>query len=527
MSKRVLIADPIAKPGLDLLKASCQVTVRPKPTPTELRRIISGYDGLIVRSGTQVTAEILAAARRLTVIGRAGTGVDNIDLDAATRHGVLVVNTPSGNAVSVAEHTLSLMLCLARHICSADASMYEGRWEKRKLMGSELRGKVLGIVGLGHIGRAVAARAWAFEMKVVAHDPLISVESVARLGVALVSLEQLLAESDYVSLHAPSTERTRGMIGARELERMKPSARLINCARGDLVDEDALVDALRAGQIAGAALDVFTSEPGINPALCTCPNLLLTPHLGASTEEAQAEAATQVAQQVIDVLKGRPARHPVNVPTLSPEENAFLQPYLDLGRRLGQCYAQLAENSLNQIEVTYAGNVAEHDTSLVTNAVLLGLLREATDEPVNLINARLVARQRGLIIGETRTSEAQAFSDLIVLRARTATGDRTLCGSIMRGQPHIVRVDDYWFDFVAEGPLLITEHVEQSGIIGEMGTLLDKAGLSISFIQVGRQRRGGPGLMVLGLDDRPSREVLAQVMTMSSIRRAHLLLLDA
>ncbi|MBC7254538.1 MAG: phosphoglycerate dehydrogenase [Chloroflexi bacterium] len=518
--KRVLVTEPLAPEGIALLQTACEVDIRLNPSPKALRDMISAYDALIVRSSTPVTAEVLERAERLMVIARAGTGVDNIDLEAATRRGILVVNAPTSNTVAVAEHTLALMLALARHIPKADALMHAGHWEKKSLMGTELRDKVLGLVGLGRVGTAVASRARGFEMRVIAHDPFVSPEWAQRLNVELVSLERLLAEADYVSLHVPSTERTRGMIGARELAQMKRTAYLINCARGDLIVEADLIQALRQGLIAGAALDVFPGEPRLNPDLLTFPNVVLTPHLGASTQEAQSGAALQVAQQVLDVLSGRQPRHPVNITALSAEEMAFLRPYLDLGTQMGRFYAQYAENNLTRLEIIYAGDVEEHNTQLITAAVLMGILGESGEEAVNLVNARLVAAERGLVIREARTSEAQGFSGLITLIAHTTSREHLLSGTVMRGQPHLVRIGDYWLDFVLRGHLLVSEHIEQPGIIGQMGLLLGSAGINISFVQVGRQERGGPGLMVTGLDDPLSAEVMARIMAMPSIRRA-------
>jgi D-3-phosphoglycerate dehydrogenase len=361
-------------------------------------------------------------------------------------------------------------------------------------------------------------------MRIIAHDPFVSVERAAQLDVEMVSLDDLLARADYVSLHAPNTERTRGMIGARELALLKPTARLINCARGDLIDEPALIAALQAGQLGGAALDVFPDEPRVCADLRACPRLLLTPHLGASTEEAQSSAALQVAREVAEVLAGRPPRYPVNVPSLPSEELAFLQPYLDLAQRLGRFYAQFAENNLAHLEMTYAGEIATRDTTLLTASALAGLLFDVSEEPVNIINARLIAHDRGLVVSEVRTSEAQDFAGLVTLRAQTAGGaerrGHLLSGTVMRGQPHIVRIDDYWLDVMATGLLLVSEHTEQAGVIGQMGTLLGEAGINISFVQVGRQARGGTGVMVVGLDDMLTPETLARVARMPSVRSA-------
>lgn len=520
VAKRVLVTEALDEAGLDLLQSSCQVDLRLGLSSEALLQAIADYDGVVVRSATELTAQVLAAGARLAVVGRAGTGVDNIDLEAATRRGIVVVNAPTSNTVAVAEHTLALMLCLARHIPQANASVHAGRWEKKGLMGTELRDKVLGLLGLGHVGTAVAQRARGLEMRVIAHDPFVSPTRAAQLNVELVDFDSLLSQADYLSLHVPLNETTRDIIGSRELGTLKRGAYLINCARGGLIAEEALVEALRENRIAGAALDVFDDEPHISPALCQCPNLILTPHLGASTQEAQSGAAYQIARQVIDVLEGRSPRYPVNVTAISSEEMAFLRPHLDLAGRLAKLYAQLAGNNLTRLEMAYAGDVTQHDTELLTAAALAGLLSEVGEGPVNLINALLVARERGLAVSELRTSETQSFSSLMTLRAQTTAGERLLSGTLMRGQPHLVRIDDYWLDFALRGFLLLTEHTEQPGVIGQMGTLLGELGVNISFVQVGREQRGGRGLMVLGLDEPIGAAELARVMTLPSILSA-------
>lgn len=522
MAKRVLVTEPLAEAGLALLRQRCEVDVRTGLSPDELLEIISGYDALVVRSGTAVTARVLERGRRLAVIGRSGTGVDNVDLDAATREGVLVVNAPTANTIAVAEHTVALMLCLARNIVPADRSVHEGRWERLRFMGSELRGKTLGLVGLGRVGSAVATRAAALEMRLLAYDPFVSPERAGRLNVTLVGMDELLRESDYVSLHAPSNEGTVGMIGARELALIKPTACLINCARGELVSEAALLRALREGTIAAAALDVYVDEPHVSEELRRCDRLLLTPHLGASTREAQDAAAVEVARQVLDVLDGRPPRYPVNATPLSEEERAYLEPFLDLVDRLGRFCAQMVEHPTAGLQVVYGGDIVEHPTEVLTDALLCGLLSGVSEDPVNLVNARLLGRERGLSVVETRTDEASGFSHLVSVRAETTGGTFEISGTVMRGRPHIVRLDGFWYDFVGEGILLVTEHEERPGVIGQMGTLLGRHGISISFVQVGRRERGGYGLMVVGLDDPLTDAALGEIMTLPSIRSAKL-----
>jgi len=517
---KVLVTEPLAEEGLALLREGAEVDMRLGLDAEQLAEVIGHYDALVVRSGTPVTASVIEAARRLKVIGRAGAGVDNIDLAAATRRGILVVNAPGSNSIAVAEHTLALMLALARRIPQADAKLRAGRWEKRSLAGVELRGKTLGIIGLGRVGTAVARRAAGLEMRLMAYDPFVAVDHAARLGVRLVSLDELLRTADFVSIHAPLTDLTRGMIGARELALMKPTAYLINCARGGIVDEEALARALAEGRLAGAALDVFAHEPPFDSPLLASEKVILTPHLGGSTQEAQRNVAVDVAQQVLAVLKGELPRYPVNAPALPPEELAELGPYIDLAERLGRFYAQLAGNNLVGVELVYAGEVAEHDTSLLKAAALVGLLSPISEEPVNLVNAELVAKGRGLVVEEHKSPVAEHFTGLISLRLSTTAGERLVSGTVMRGEPHIVRIDDFWLDFVAAGILLVSEHIEGPGILGRVGTLLGEAGVNISFVQTGRKGRGKRGVMVLGLDDPVTPQLLSEIMALPSIRAA-------
>jgi len=491
-----------------------------------LAAVIGGYDGLIVRSGTQVTAQVIQAADRLAVIGRAGTGVDNIDLEAATLRGIVVVNVPNSNAVSVAEHTIALLLALARHLPQADASLRARQWSRQELRGIEVRGKTLGIVGLGRIGSAVARRAQGLEMEVIAHDPFVAVDYAARQGVTLVSLEELLQESDFVSLHVPLTELTRGMIGAGELSMMRPTACLVNCARGRIVDEGALCAALEAGNLAGAALDVFAEEPLADSPLLRNDRVILTPHLAATTDEAQQQAAQEIVRQVVEVLRGQAPRYPVNIPPLSAEELAVLGPYMELALRLGRFYAQLAQGNLTEVELTISGEVAGHDPAVLTASALQGLLEAISEEPINVVNARLLSERRGLRVVERRTSAMENFTSSLALDVRTTKGEWSVMGTVLRGEPHIVRINGFWIDFVARGRLLVSEHIEGPGILGRVGTLLGEAGINISFVQVGRQERGGLGVMVLGIDDQLTPQVLKALQELPSIRSAHSLRLS-
>jgi len=519
---RVLVTETMAQEGLDLLEQACAVNVVLNPEPDALAAMIGNYEGLVIRSRTKVTAALLAGATNLRVIGRPGTGVDNVDLEAATRHGIVVVNAPTSTTVAVAEHTLGLMLAMARNICQASVSMRQQRWEKGGLVGTELYRKTLGIVGLGRIGAAVAQRARAFEMCLLAYDPFVSQARAEAMCVKLVSLDELLSTSDYVTLHTPLNDRTRGIIGERELALMRPEARLVNCARGGLVDEQALVASLSNGRLAGAALDVLSSEPEIPAELAACPNLLLTPHLGASTEEAQSLAAVTVAEQLIDVLEGRSARYSVNVPVVDLGEAQHLASYLDLAQRLGRLCGQSVRDGLMRLEVICAGETTALSAESVTSAALAGLLSEAADVPVNTVNAHLLADERGIKRTTIQTDEAHGFPGLVTLVVHTADRTWRVSGSVLRGHPRVLQVDRFWFDFAAEGRVLFTEHIEQPGVIGQMGTLLGEMGQSISFVQVGRQERGGPGLMVLGLDDDAPADMLGRVKELPSVRGAWL-----
>ena len=517
---RVLVTESLSEEGKDLLAQHAAVDVRTGLDEDALCRVIGDYEALVVRSGTQVTVRVIEAGKRLQVIGRAGTGVDNVDVEAATRRGVIVVNAPTGNAIAVAEHTVALMLALARNVPQADCSLKAGRWDKKKLGGVEVRGKTLGIVGLGRSGSAVAKRAQGLEMSVVAYDPFVTQDYAGRVGVSLVSFEELLSDSDFISLHLPVTEQSRGMIGEREFRMMKPTARLINCARGELVDEDALLHALEAGEIAGAALDVFSVEPPQDSRLIQHPLVIVTPHLGASTKEAQRNVAVETAEQVVAVLNGELPRYPVNAPPLSAEELAELSPYLELGERLGTFYATVAADSLNSLELSYSGEVSEKDTTLITASILIGLLAPVAEEPVNRINAPVIAQERGWIIGERKSAASENFTSLVTMTVETSSGQRLVAGTVMREEPHIVRVDDYWLDFVPRGHLLVSEHVEGLGVLGRVAVAVGDSGVNIRFVQLGRQARGGTGLMVLGLDGPMTQELLEAMYRLPSIRYA-------
>ena len=520
---RVLVADPIAQEGIDLLKSSADVEVRTKLPPAELIGIVPEYEGLIVRSETKVTSEVVAAGERLQVIGRAGVGVDNIDLDAATLHGITVVNAPMGNTIAATEHAIAMLLALARHIPQADSSLKGGEWRRADFMGTEVRNKTLGIVGLGRVGSEVARRAAAFNMRLLGYDPFIASEYARLLGVELVSLARLFKESDFITLHTPMTEATKHLIGRREMAKMKPGVRLINVARGGLIDETALLKALEEGTIAGAALDVFSKEPPGDSPLLQHPRVVATPHLGASTVEAQAEVACEVAEQVLDVLAGRPARSTVNMPFMPPEVHAVVAPYLETASIVGKIAVQLSEGQFDSLTLRYQGEIANHDTSMLKAAALTGLLGPVTEERLNLVNAGVIASQRGLRVVEEKDPGPGEYASLITLELRTSDGETSIGGTLLRNDTHIVQVNGNWLDMVPQGAyLLFIEHQDRPGMIGALGTITGNHDINISFMAVGRQAPRGKAVMVVGLDDPMPDEALEEVKTTLHIATARL-----
>jgi D-3-phosphoglycerate dehydrogenase len=522
---KVLVSDPIANEGVDLLRSTSGVDVDVKTgmKPNELLEVVDGYDGLVVRSETKVTADVIKHGKKLRVIARAGIGVDNIDLDAATGAGIAVVNAPTGNTVAAAEHTLALMLALSRNIAAANQSMKQGEWKRSAFMGIEVRNKTLGIAGLGRVGTEVARRAQGFGMRLVGYDPFLTPDHASRIGVELMTLEEMLAESDFVTLHTPLTDGTRNMIGAKALAVIKPGARLINVARGELIDEAALLEALDSGRLAGVALDVFLQEPPVESKLPAHPKVLVTPHLGASTEEAQREVAIEAAEQVLAVLNGQPARNTVNAPFISPEVHAVVAPYIEVGSVIGKLLTSLAQGQFLGLSIKYEGEIAQHETPVMKSAVLAGLLASVSGEVVNLINAPLLASQRGLNVTEQRNPVAQEYASIITVTLNTNQGDVTLAGTSLRDEAHIVKVNDYWLDITTSVPyLLFVENEDQPGSIGAVGTVAGHHNINISFMEVGRLSLRGRAMMVLGLDDTVPQPVLDEINALPQIHQARL-----
>ena len=512
---KVLISDKMDPRCVEILEANdgIAVDVRSGLSPNALLDCIGDYEGLVVRSATKVTAEVLAAAPRLRVIGRAGTGFDNIDVEAATRHGVIVMNTPGGNSLSTAEHTFALIASLARHIPQATASLKKGLWERSQFVGVELAGKTLAVVGLGRVGREVAARAAAFHMKVLGYDPYIGQDMALSYGAHLASLDEIYATADFITVHTHLSDQTRHLISAAEIARCKDGVYLINCARGGIIDEDALLRGLTSGKVAGAALDVFEEEPPTLVGLLVNDRVICTPHLAASTKEAQANVALQVAEQVGDVLMGRVIRNAVNAPSVDPEIHGKLQPYLVLAERLGRLQAQLGAGQLERITIEYQGDVTAYPTSPLTSAVLKGIMETVSDAAVNVVNALLFAQERGVQVDERLSSEHEDYASLITVVYHTNKGQRLLAGTLFgKSDPRLVRLDEYSFDAVPEGHMLFYINDDVPGIIGQIGTVMGSHEVNIAQMSCGRRQMGGQALTILNVDDPITTDVVDDIL---------------
>jgi len=520
---KVLVTDAISDEGIGILRDHAQVDVRVGIAPEELIATIGDYEALIVRSQTRVSAEVIRAGEKLQVIARAGVGIDNIDVDEATRRGIMVVNAPTGNTISAAEHTIALMLSLARYIPQASAVLKSGVWRRSDFIGTEVRNKTLGIIGLGNVGSEVARRARGLEMKLIAHDPFISVDHASKLQVKLVSLEQLLKESDFITLHLPLVPSTKGLIGAKALALVKPTTRIINCSRGGLIDEKAVAKAVKEKRVAGAAVDVFSTEPATESVLFECDDIIVTPHLGASTTEAQVMAARMVAEQIIDIFKGQPARHAVNAPFIPAETISVLAPFMEVASILGRLVSQLAEGQMSTIKIKYEGEISNYDTNALKATVLGGLLEGISEERINLVNANIVATRRGLTVVEQEESTCKNYASLITVEVTTSTGVTTVAGTVLHSEPHIVRVDDYWLDIVPTGAyFLFSDHRDRPGLLGAVGKITGDADINISAMHVSRLKSRGQALMVLALDESLPEEQQQQILSLPDIDTAKL-----
>jgi D-3-phosphoglycerate dehydrogenase / 2-oxoglutarate reductase len=517
---KVLISDSMSPQAADIFRArGIDVDVRTGLAPEALKAIIGDYDGLAVRSSTKVTADVIAAAGSLQVIGRAGIGVDNVDVPAATARGIVVMNTPFGNSITTAEHALAMLFALARQIPAANVSTHSGKWEKSKFMGVELAGKTLGVIGCGNIGGVVADRARGLKMKVIASDPYLSAERAASLGVEKVDLDELYARADFITLHAPATEATRGMINAASLAKMKKGVRIVNCARGALVVEADLKDAIEAGHVAGAALDVFAEEPARSSPLFGLPQVVATPHLGASTVEAQEKVALQVAEQMADFLLTGAVVNALNMPSVSAEEMPKLKPYMTLARQIGRLMGQLVETAVVSVTIEYEGHAAGLNQKPLTALLLEGLLAPQT-ETVNMVNAPSIARARGIAVSEVTRDAASAYQTLIRLTAVTQVQSRTICGTLFNGdQPRIVEIKGVPMDARLHPHMLLITNRDRPGLIGRLGTVLGDAGINIATFNLGRDQPGGNAIALIEIDEEPSEAILEQVRALPNVMR--------
>ena len=525
---KVLVTDKVSDKGVVILQKDFPVDVRNDLTPEQLLQVIPEYDALVVRSETKVTKAVLEKATNLKVIGRAGVGVDNIDVPAATEKGVIVLNAPDGNTIAATEHTFAMMLALARNIPQAYRTMKAGRWDRSKFTGVEVRGKTLGIIGLGRIGSGVAKRALAFEMEILAYDPFITEERAKELGVKLAEIDEIYANADFLTFHLPLTPDTRGLVNKEAFAKMKHGIRIVQCARGGIIDEEALVEAVKEGIVAGVALDVFGKEP-VDPSnqLLTLDNVIFTPHLGASTKEAQVGVAVDVAESVGAALRGEPVLTAVNLAPVSAQVMKFIKPYLDLADKMGRLGSYLADGPVNAVEVQYNGEISEVDTKMVTIATLKGILNPIMQDAVNYVNAQPLAKSRGIKVKEIKVKQVENFANLITVTLKTDKGEHRLAGTLFgQGEGRIVSIDGYRVDVDPKGCLLIADHNDHPGIIGKVGMVLGENNININGMQVGRIEKAGKQLMVLGVDTDIPNDVLQKIKAVDGILGGKVVHLD-
>jgi D-3-phosphoglycerate dehydrogenase / 2-oxoglutarate reductase len=509
--KKVLISDNLSAEGIDIFKKTpgIEVDVRTKMTPDELKAVIKDYDALVIRSATKVTQDVIDLADGLKVIGRAGIGLDNVDIPAASKRGIVVMNTPGGNAVTTGEHAIAMMLSMNRKIPQATASMKSGKWEKTKFTGHELLNKTLGVVGTGRVGSIVADRALGLKMKVLAYDPFLSPEAAEKMGITLASLEEIFRMADFITVHTPLTKETRGLINAAAFAKMKKGVCVINCARGGIIDEKDLYDALVSGQVGGAALDVFVEEPTKNTALIALDNVICTPHLGASTDEAQINVAIAIAEQISAYLTTGEIKGAVNFPSVSAEILTVIRPYLTLAEKLGKFEAQLASGAIEEVSVEYSGEILNYNVAPITISLLKGLLTPILNESVNYINAPLVAKERGIRVVEARSSEMRDYTSMISVTVKTAKEKIFAAGAIFgRQEPRIVRINQFTVEVIPEGRMLVVYNNDKPGVIGNIGTTLGQNGVNIARLHLCRELVDGKAMIVLGTDSVVSPELL-------------------
>jgi D-3-phosphoglycerate dehydrogenase len=519
---RVLVSDNLGEIGIQMFQEAegIDVDVKTGLPPEELKAIIGDYDALVIRSATKVTEDLLEAGKKLKVVGRAGIGLDNVDIPAATKRGVVVMNTPGGNVVTTAEHTISMMLSLTRNIPQGTATLKEGLWEKKKLQGREIFNKVLGVIGYGKIGSIVADRARGLKMRVVIYDPFVTPEQIEKTGFEAVTLEELYKQADYITIHVPKLKNTQGMINKEAFDQMKTGVMLVNCARGGIINEADLYDAIEAGKVAGAALDVFETEPPTDNPLLTLDRLICTPHLGASTKEAQTNVAVAVAEQIIDYLQTGTILNAVNAPSVTGELLEKLHPFLFLGDRIGSLQTQLNAGAVEEVHIEYKGEFHGLDLSPVTTAILKGLLTPIVSDDVNFVNAQVLAKERGIKVTEATQAMVEDYSNLITVRVMTSDGEGTVSGTVFgKNDARIVVINNFRLEMIPEGHLALIQNVDIPGSIGEIGTKLGQFNVNISRMHVGQEEDGERNIIFLQLDTPLADEVVAELDSLKTVKR--------
>lgn len=517
---KILVSDDVSAKGVDILREHFDVDIKTNLPPEELIACIGEYDGLITRSQTQVTEEVIAAATNLKVIGRAGVGVDNINIPAATARGIVVCNAPEGNTIAAVEHTIGMMLAVTRHIPQAHQSIQDGKWDRKSFTGIQLQGRTLGVIGVGRVGSRVAKRMQAFEMNVIGYDPYITEERAHQIGIELVDFDTLLAQSDYITIHTPLTKETRDMIDAEAIAKMKDGVRLVNCARGECFDNQAIAEALKSGKVAGAAIDVYPNEPLTleNNPFRGMFNVVQTPHLGASTIEAQEGVAVDVAYGVIDALNGKPVMNAVNMAPIPKSVAAVIQPYFGLAERMGTIAIYQASGPVKEIEIEYSGELSETETQHITTAFLKGLLNPILQDSVNYVNAPGLAKKRNIDVKESKSHKTGYYTTAITARIKTSNGEHEIAGTLFDGkQPKIVQIDQYRVDFTPEGYLLLVPHVDQPNMIGQIATILGKAQININGMQVGNTTESGTNIMAVAVSEDIPNDILLQISGIEGI----------
>ena len=524
---KILVADGVSEKGVEILSKEFECEIRAKLPAEELLATIHEYDGLVVRSASKVTKEVIEAATNLKVIGRAGVGVDNIDIEAATAKGIIVLNAPEGNTIAATEHTVAMMLSMARNIPQAHSSVQNGEWKRNQFVGVEMRGKTLGVIGLGRIGSGVAKRAIAFDMKVIGYDPYVNEERAKTMGIEVVSLEEIYANADFISVHMPLTAQTKDLINSETISKMKDGVYLVNCARGGIINEADLAEAVKAGKVAGAAIDVFPKEPiEPNSPLLGVDKIVLTPHLGASTVEAQIGVSVDVAYGIVAALKGEPVTTAVNMAPVAPHVLKFIKPYFGLADRMGKTAVSLAEGPITKIEVEYNGEITQYETKMISTAVLKGILNPILQESVNFVNAPGLAKDRNIQVKEVKNEASESFANLITVRTTTAKGETVIQGTLFGEEERIVAINGHRVDVDPHSKILICPHINRPGVIGKVGSIMGAAGINISGMQVGRTDISGTNIMVLTIDNEIPSEVLNEVTAIDGIFGAKLVNFD-